>query len=196
VIDKDFIFVSMMGIEEANGDKYDVVLKYDRKNLNLLDQMRFSFDVHLGIPQNSPYLLVPEQTAGRLNFIDKNTFKVVTTVEDLPGAHGIYWNADASRVFLANFTSSGPMSVYEVRQKQGTTSFEATKVESKDLMDAKAHNITVDFENQTMFVTHSGPNVDGELNTKVSLFSTKGDLEFIKTVETGANPLGILLVEK
>ena len=159
-----------------------------------MDKKRFSFDIHLGIPKDSPYLLVPEQTAGRLNFIDKKTFKVITTVENLPGSHGVYWNSDASRVYLANFTSSGPMSVYEVRQKSGTSSFKAKKLKVHQLENAKAHNITVDFTNQVMFVTHSGPNTDGQLNRKVSIFSVAGDSRFLKTVETGANPLGILLV--
>ena len=193
VADKDYIFITMIGVEE-DSSKYDYILKYNRRTLALLDQMRLSFDTHLGIPAESPYLLIPEQTAGRLNFVDKKTFKVVTTVEGVPGSHGIYWNSDASRIYLANFTSQGPMSVYEVRQKEGTLNFQAKLIKTHALQDAKAHNVTVDFANQVMFVTHSGPNKDGNLNTNVSLFSVAGDSKFLKTVESGLNPLGILLV--
>lgn len=194
VVDENYVFVTMIGVEE-NGGKVDYVIKYDKKTLKLLGKKKFSFDIHLGIPKDSPFLLVPEQTAGRLNFVDKETLKVVTTVENVPGAHGIYWNADASKVYLANFTSQGPMSVYEVRQTIGAINFEAKLIKLHSLTDAKAHNITVDFENQMMFVTHSGPNSDGKLNTEVSVFSVAGDSRFVKSVETGMNPLGILLVD-
>lgn len=196
VVDKTHVYVTMIGVDEPNGMKADYVLKYDRKTLQLQGKMKFSFDIHLGIPEKSPYLLVVEQTAGRLNYIDKKTFTVKTYVEDLYGAHGVYWNPDASKVYLANFISRGPMSLYEVRQMFGTDEFISIVTASSDLPDAKAHNVTVDFENQVMFVTHSGPNHDGNLNTNVSVFSTVGDMKFIKTVETGVNPLGILLVER
>ena len=61
----------------------------------------------------------------------------------------------------------GSESVYEVRQTTDTEEFVAEKISTHDLADAKAHNITVDFVNQVMFVTHSGPNVDGQLNQNV-----------------------------
>ena len=130
-----------------------------------------------------------------MNFVDKKTFTVVTNVEGLPGAHGIWWNSDASKVYLANFESQGPESLYVVKQTTNTDEFTAEKFSTHDLSDAKAHNITVDFINQVMFVTHSGPNVDGQLNRNISLFSVKGKPTFIKTIESGANPLGILLVD-
>ncbi len=195
VVDNKYIFVTMIGVEENDG-KVDYALKYDRKTLKLLAQKKFTFDIHLGIPKKSRFLLVPEQTAGRLNFVDKETFKVVTTVDNVPGSHGIYWNDDASKVYLANFVSKGPMSLYEVRQKVGTDDYSAQVIRVHDLDDAKAHNITVDFENGVMFVTHSGPNVDGMLNTSVSMFSVSGDSRYIKTVTSGLNPLGILLVDQ
>jgi DNA-binding beta-propeller fold protein YncE len=186
----------MIGIDAEDGSLEDLVLKYNRQSLELEGKLRFSFDVHLGLPEQSPYLLVPETTAGKLNYVDKKTFEVVTEVEDLPGAHGIWWNSDASKVYLANFSSQGSESVYEVRQTTDTEEFTAEKISTHDLADAKAHNITVDFVNQVMFVTHSGPNVDGQLNRNVSLFSVKGTPTFIKTIESGSNPLGILLVDR
>lgn len=196
MVDKTHVYVTMLGIEGENGEKEDLVLKYNRASLQLEGKLKFSFDIHLGLPMQSPYLLVPETTTGKLNFIDKETFTVVSEVEDLPGAHGIWWNSDASKVYLANFSSQGPDAIYEVRQTSGTEEFAAEKVSTHALSDAKAHNITVDFVNQVMFVTHSGPNVDGELNRNVSLFSVKGTPTFIKTIESGANPLGILLIER
>lgn len=196
VVDKTHVYVTMLGIEGEDGNKEDLVLKYNRQSLELEGKLKFSFDIHLGIPQQSPYLLVPETTAGTLNFVDKKTFTVVTNVEGLPGAHGIWWNSDASKVYLANFESQGPESLYVVKQTTNTDEFTAEKFSTHDLSDAKAHNITVDFINQVMFVTHSGPNVDGQLNRNVSLFSVKGKPTFIKTIESGANPLGILLVDR
>ena len=196
VVDKTHVYVTMLGIDAEDGSKEDLVLKYNRRSLKLEAKLKFSFDIHLGLPQQSPYLLVPETTAGKLNYVDKKTFKVVTSVDNLPGAHGVWWNSDASKVYLANFESQGPESIYEVRQKSDTEEFSAEKLSSQDLLDAKAHNITVDFVNQVMFVTHSGPNVDGQLNRNVSIFSVKGKPKFIKTVDSGLNPLGILLVER
>ncbi len=196
VVDETHVYVTMLGVDGEDGNQEDLVLKYNRQSLKLEGKLKFSFDIHLGIPKQSPYLLVPETTAGTLNFVDKKTFEVVTNVEGLPGAHGIWWNSDASKIYLANFESQGPESIYEVRQTIDTEEFGAEKLSTHDLVDAKAHNITVDFVNQVMFVTHSGPNVDGQLNRNVSLFSVKGTPTFIKTVESGANPLGILLVER
>ena len=193
VVDKTHIYVTMIGVEDG---AQDLVLKYNRQTLELEGRLQFSFDIHLGIPKQSPYLLVPETTAGKLNFIDKKTFKAVNSVDGLAGAHGIWWNSDASKVYLANFGSQGSESIYEVRQTTDTEEFSAEKISTHDLADAKAHNITVDFVNQVMFVTHSGPNLDGQLNRNISLFSVKGTPKFIKTIESGANPLGILLVER
>ena len=196
MVDKTHVYVTMLGIEGEDGVKEDWVLKYNRQSLQLEGKLEFSFDIHLGLPKQSPYLLVPETTAGKLNFVDKKSFTVVSEVDDLPGAHGIWWNSDASKVYLANFSSQGPESIYEVRQTSGVEEFSAEKVSTQALIDAKAHNITVDFANQVMFVTHSGPNVDGALNRNVSLFSVKGQPTFIKTIESGSNPLGILLIER
>lgn len=195
VVDAENIFFTMLGVDVAGG-KADYVVKHRRSDLRLLMTSKFSFDIHLGLPSKSPYLLVPEQTAGRLNFLDKNTLATVGRVENVPGSHGIYWSDDASKIYLANFTSVGPMSLYEVRQKAGTDDFALQTIRIHDLDDAKAHNIVADFENQIMFVTHSGPNRDGLINTKVSVFSIKGDSKFIKTVKTGDSPLGILLVDR
>jgi len=64
-----------------------------------------------------------------------------------------------------------------------------------DLPDAKAHNITVDFETELMFVIHSGPNNDGELNRNVAIVDISGEPEQIRTVDVGKNPLGVLLVD-
>lgn len=196
VADETHVYVTMLGIEGENVDKEDLVLKYDHRSLELEDTLKFSFDVHLGIPEQSPYLLVPETTAGILNYVDKKTFEVVAEVEGVPGAHGIWWNSDASKVYLANFGSQGPESIYEIRQSTDTEIFAAEKVSTQALGDTKAHNITVDFINQVMFVTHSGPAANGALNRNVSLFSVKGTPTFIKTIESGANPLGILLVDR
>jgi hypothetical protein len=196
MVDKTHVYVTMLGIEGEDGIKEDLVLKYNRRSLKLEGKLKFSFDIHLGMPLQSPYLLVPETTTGKLNFIDKKSFKVVTVVDDLPGAHGIWWNSDASKVYLANFDSQGPEAIYEVRQTLDDEEFRAVKNSTHDLADAKAHNMTVDFVNQVMFITHSGPNIDGQLNRNVSIFSVAGKPRFIKTVESGANPLGILLVDR
>ena len=196
VVDRTHVYVTMLGIEGEDGIKEDLVLKYNRRSLKLEGTLKFSFDIHLGLPLQSPFLLVPETTAGKLNIVDKDTFKVVTDIEGLPGAHGIWWNSDASKVYLANFESQGPESIYEVRQQSDTEKFAVEKLSTLDLQDAKAHNITIDFVNQVMFVTHSGPNVDGQLNRNVSIFSVAGKPKFIKTVESGLNPLGILLVDR
>ena len=196
VVDKTHVYVTMLGVDGENVDKEDLVLKYNRQYLELENTLKFSFDVHLGLPEQSPYLLVPETTAGILNFVDKKTFEVVAEVEGVPGAHGIWWNSDASKVYIANFGSQGPESIYEIRQSTDTEMFAAEKVSTQALDDTKAHNITVDFINQVMFVTHSGPDANGALNRNVSLFSVKGTPTFIKTIESGANPLGILLVDR
>jgi hypothetical protein len=196
VVDKTHVYVTMLGVEGDDGSQEDLVFKFNRRSLKLEGTLKFSFDVHLGIPSQSPYLLVPETTAGKLNYVDKKTFKVVTDVEGLPGAHGIWWNNDASKIYLANFESQGPESIYTVRQALDTDEFSAKKLSTHDLADAKAHNVVVDFVNQVMFVTHSGPNVDGQLNRNISIFSVAGKPKFIKTVESGTNPLGILLVDR
>ncbi len=196
VADKTHVYVTMLGVEGEDGDKEDLVLKYNRRTLQLEGRLTFSFDIHLGLPLQSPYLLVPETTAGKLNYVDKKTFEVVTDVKNLPGAHGIWWNNDASKIYLANFESQGLESIYEIRQSLDSDGFSAEHLSTHDLRDTKAHNITVDFVNQVMFVTHSGPGFDGQLNRNVSIFSVAGKPKFLKTVESGLNPLGILLVER
>jgi hypothetical protein len=196
MVDRTHIYVTMIGVETEDGGKKDLLLKYNRDSLALEGKRSFSFDIHLGLPLDSPYLLVPETTAGKLNYLNKQTLETVAEVNEVTGAHGIWWNGDASKVYLANFGSQGAMSVYEVRQTMDSATFSAKKNTTHDLVDAKAHNITVDFVNQVMFVTHSGPNADGQLNRNVSLFSVAGTPRFIKTIESGANPLGILLVDR
>ncbi len=196
MVDRTHIYVTMIGVENEEGSKNDLLLKYNRNSLALEGKLTFSFDIHLGLPLDSPYLLVPETTTGKLNYLDKKTLEIVAEVNDVTGAHGIWWNKDASKVYLANFGSQGAMSIYEVRQTVDSANFSAEKRSTHDLVDAKAHNITVDFVNQVMFVTHSGSNVDGQLNRNVSLFSVAGTPRFIKSIESGANPLGILLVDR
>ena len=138
VVDRTHVYVTMLGIEGEDGIKEDLVLKYNRRSLKLEGTLKFSFDIHLGLPLQSPFLLVPETTAGKLNVVDKDTFKVVTDIEGLPGAHGIWWNSDASKVYLANFESQGPESIYEVRQQPNTEAFTVEKLSTLDLQDAKA----------------------------------------------------------
>lgn len=56
--------------------------------------------------------------------------------------------------------------------------------------------MTADFSQGRLYVTHSGPGNDGNLNTNVSVVDIKDTPVFMKSVTTGVNPLGILLVQR
>ena len=194
VVDRNSVFVSIKGLEEPGG-KFDYLIRYNRKTRAPQSFTRFSFDIHLGLPNNSPYVLVAEQKAGRLNFLERKSSINKKIIKNLDGAHGVGWNSDSSRIFLTNITAIDTPAVYELGPRRGTHEFQPEIIAHHKLDNTKAHNIAVDFTNQKMFVTHSGPGKNGDLNTKVSLFSVAGESQFLKTIETGKNPFGILLID-
>ena len=66
-----------------------------------------------------------------------------------------------------------------------------------DLPDTKAHNMTADFDLGNLYVTHSGPGADGNLNTNMSVIDIAGEApSFSRSVTTGTNPLGIALIQR
>ncbi len=176
--------------EESRG----VLLKVNNRNLKTVGSLDFSFDVHLGIPISSPFLLVAESVEDQLNLIHRRSLKVVSTLNQVTGAHGLWWDKYANRIFVSDFNSTGPLSVFEINRTPGQ--FEMEIVGAVDLPDTKAHNMTADFELGRLYVTHSGPGANGSLNTNVSVIDIEGTPDFLRSVTTGVNPLGILLVQR
>lgn len=190
VADDRHFYIGVRIAEESRG----VLLKANNQSLKTVGSLDFSFDVHLGIPLKSPFLLVAESVEDQLNLIDRRSFKVVSTLDGVTGAHGLWWNQYGTRIFVTDFNSTGPFSLFEINRRPGQFLMNIASV--LDLPDTKAHNMTGDFSLGRLYVTHSGPGNDGNLNTNVSVIDIKDTPFFLKSVTTGVNPLGILLVQR
>lgn len=189
VADDESFYVTV----QVEDEQKDVVLKINRRTLAEEARLDVSLDSHVGMPLGSPFLLVPESVEGELNYVDRSTMQIASTVDGLPGAHGLFWDDVASRVFVANIGSTGPEAIYEIERTTGQLN--ASKASTIAIGDTKPHNITIDHKAARMYVTHSGPDSDGNLNTEVSIFDIDETPRLLKTVESGKNPFGILFVE-
>lgn len=190
VADDGHFYIGVRIPEESRG----VLLKANNQSLKTVGTLDFSFDVHLGIPLDSPFLLVAESVEHQLNLIDRRSFKVVSTLDGVTGAHGLWWDRYGTRIFVTDFNSSGPFSLLEINRTPGQFLMNIASV--LDLPDTKAHNMTGDFSLGRLYVTHSGPGNDGSLNTNVSVINIEDTPVFLRSVTTGVNPLGILLVHR
>lgn len=185
VIDAAYFYLT---IHDTNtkGINIDKVLKVSRKTLEVVAHHVFSPDVHVGLPQNSPYLLVAEQS-GKVNFLTRQNMKIVKTVKMVPGAHGIYWNPEGTQIYSANIASDGPNSLYSISNQQLGS---AQLVETLDSGFSKPHNIAVDFVAQRLYLTHSGA------NDVVSVYDIQNGTQLLGTIQTGANPFGIGFIKR
>ena len=191
IADFRHFYVGVRIAEESRG----VLLKVNNRTLRTVGTLDFSFDVHVGLPIRSPFLLVAESVDHKLNLIDRRRFEVVSTLEGVTGAHGLWWDTFASRIFVSDFNSTGPAGVFDIRRTPGDLQMEVANV--IDLPDTKAHNMTADFDLGQLYVTHSGPGNDGNLNTNVSVIDITGDTpNYSRSVNTGLNPLGIALIQR
>lgn len=190
VADYNHFYIGVRIPEESRG----VLLKANNRSLKTVGSIDFSFDVHLGIPLASPFLLVAESVEDQLNLVDRRSFEVVSTLDGVTGAHGLWWNSYGTRIFVSDFNSTGPFSLLEINRKPGQLQMDI--VDAVDLPDTKAHNMTGDFSLGRLYVTHSGPGNSGGLNTNVSVINIEDAPVFVRSVTTGVNPLGILLVDR
>ena len=69
---------------QVAGAAKDEILKVDQRSLAVEGRLAMSLDTHLGMPTDTPFLLVPEQTDGELNYVVRDTFEVAQTVKGLP----------------------------------------------------------------------------------------------------------------
>ncbi len=172
--------------QDASGKMFDKIFKVERETLEVEDVMEFSADVHVGLPQNSPYLLVAEQS-GVLNFLTRDDMTVVKRVTDLTGAHGLFWKSDASTVYSANISSRAMGALYVINNKPFGP---ANLVNILDSSSDTPHNLVADFDNNVLFLTHSG------MNNIVSVYDISNGAKLMKSITTGANPFGIGIVQR
>ncbi len=185
VIDSNHFYLTAHATDAA-GKEFDKVFKVNRSSLDIESVIEFSADVHVGLPQDSPYLIVAEQE-GAINFLTRNNMQIVKQVANVPGAHGLYWTSDARVIYSANIASSGEDSLYVINNQQlGPANLVNTLNSASD----KPHNLVADFESQFVFLTHSG------MNNIVSVYDISNGTQFLKTIVTGANPFGIGLVKR
>ncbi len=185
VIDSDFFYLTAHATD-SSGKQFDKVFKVNRGSLAVESVVEFSDDVHVGLPQDSPYLIVAEQE-GIIHFLTRHNMQVVKQVTDVPGAHGLYWRSDASVIYSANIASFGENSLYVINNQQLGP---ANLVSTLDSASDKPHNLVADFDSQFVFLTHSG------MNNIVSVYDISNGTQFLKTVVTGANPFGIGVVKR
>lgn len=184
VADDNYFYVTV----QQNEAEKDTVLKVNQDNFAVEGKLDFSLDTHLGMPSLTPFLLVPEQSGGNLNFVNRNSFEIVSRVDNVPGAHGIFWDNLASRIFLANTPSDGIDSVFEIQRTPGAIN--PSLVGSLDLGLPKAHNIAVDFSNERAYITHSGAE-----SSTLAVANIDGDMSLEHSIEVGLNPFGIAYIE-
>lgn len=185
VIDDDFFYLTAHDSDQS-GKEFDKLLKVSRKSLKIVDSKVFSKDIHVGLPQASPYLIVAEQT-GVISFLTRHNMKIVKQVKNVPGAHGLFWNPDGTRLYSANIGSAGPGSLYVI---QNTQQGAAQVLSTLDSGFDKPHNLVADFDSNLLFLTHSG------MNDRVSVYDISENTKLIKNVVTGANPFGIGIIKR
>ena len=87
IADFRHFYIGVRIAEESRG----VLLKVNNRTLETVGSLDFSFDVHVGLPIHSPFLLVAESVDHKLNLIHRRRFEVVSTLEGVTGAHGLWW---------------------------------------------------------------------------------------------------------
>lgn len=131
VVDDRHFYIGVRIAEESRG----VLLKANNRSLKTVGSLDFSFDVHLGIPLESPFLLVGESVEDQLNLIDRRSFKIVSTLDGVTGAHGLWWDRYGTRIFVTDFNSTGPFSLVEINRAPGQFLMDIVSV--LDLPDTK-----------------------------------------------------------
>jgi hypothetical protein len=189
VFDNDFFYVSIKGAN-INGKKGDFLLQVNTETLEIKNERTFSPDIHLGLPLDTPYLLVVEQATGQLNYLNKNNLSVEKVVSNLPGAHGLFWKEDVSQVFVANITATIDRAIFEI-VNVSEKGLQPMIFNEGSTSHGSAHNVVVDFSSQLLFATHSGSQ-----SVAVSIFDISNGIKPLKVVDTAANPFGIAIIQR
>lgn len=188
IFDHHHIYLTVKGIEDGKGGKFDTLLKVDQKGLQVVGKMNFSEDIHLFNPVKAPFFVVVEQDNGKLSLISKKTFTVIQEKTIAIGVHGVTGTEDGSFLFATDIDErAGSPAVIAI--KSSITGLEIVATQS--LLSSVAHNIAVDDRGEvfTIVVTHSGAR--SSKNSILSFGPKTKELVLINEVDTGINPFGL-----
>jgi DNA-binding beta-propeller fold protein YncE len=116
--------------------------------------------------------------------LDRRTLEALPSV-DVPNAHGAAMTQDGSVFYTTNIATSGGDGIYAI-----DTSANAM-IGSAWAPHSTPHNIAVVRSGGKLYVTHSGANAQ----VSVYRISRRDPVPvFLRTVQTGANPFGIVSI--
>lgn len=185
ILDRRSAYVTMTGL---SGDT-DVVVKYSLRNFRERARADVGKDPHVTLSPNRRTLFVGSQNNDEVRVLRRKNLKEITTIRDIPNAHGIDITRNGKIVYTTNIGDGGSNALYTINAR--------TKMLVGNPVDTAhpiPHNIVLTRPNNKLYVTHSGPTSD-----KVSVFTiSKQDPEpvYLTDVTTGLNPFGIEFVPK
>jgi DNA-binding beta-propeller fold protein YncE len=177
-----FAYVSVLGVAGAN----DYVVQFETDTFTETARATVGKDPHLSLARQHRWLYVPCQNSDQVVVLDRFTLEQETVIS-LPGAHGAAMAPNGKHFYATNLPGGGTGALQAIN-----TSTNMLAGAPADTPYPVPHNLALDANGKTMFVTHSGGASD-----KVTVYRVGGQdptPQYLGEVTVGLNPFGLTYV--
>lgn len=177
-----FAYLSVLGGSGAN----DYVVQFETDTFTEIARAAVGKDPHLSLARQHRWLYVPCQNSDQVVVLDRFTLEEETVIS-LPGAHGAAMAPNGKHFYATNLPGGGTGALHAINT--GTNMLAGAPA---DTPYPVPHNLALDANGKTLFVTHSGGTSD-----KVTVFRVGEDdptPQYFGEVTVGLNPFGLTYV--
>lgn len=170
-----FAYVSVFSQTGAN-----YVLQYNARNFKLKNHVEVGGDPHL--VSSHRFLYVLSQDDSSITEYRYANLRSTNRIGSLANVHGVTLGKD-NNLFLTNIADKKVAS-YDIRSQNISATQDAP------VADGVAHNISYNFDKEILALTRSG-------GSTVDFFKVvEGDIEYLSSDASGANPFGIFYIDR
>lgn len=170
-----YAYVSVISKAGAN-----YVLQYDTRNFELINYAEVGVDPHVAVTKRHLYVL--PQADSSITEYDLASLSKTGKGGTLANVHGVTLGKN-NNLFLTNISDKKVASYNIARQTVGSIT------DASDT-DGVAHNIAYNPDKNILALTHSG-------GSNVDFFRARDrDISLLGTDESGANPFGIVYIDR
>jgi len=178
-----YAYVTVLGFDGPN----DYVVQFDTATFAEVARAAVGKDPHVSLARQIPWLYVPCQNTNNVYVFNRFTL-AQEAILDVPGAHGAGMARNGRIFYTTNLTGGGTDALWAIDTRTNTVIGEPA-----DAPYAVPHNIAIEGNGKTLFITHSGGTSD-----KVTVYQSLGNTvmpSLVAEVTVGLNPFGLAWVD-
>ena len=179
-----FVYVSVLGVSGEN----DYVVQYDARRFEEVGRAAVGKDPHLSLARQHNRLYVPCQNSNVVIVLNRFSMDEITRI-DVTGAHGAAMSPNGRHFYTANLTGGGTDALFTIDTRHNELVGDAV-----DSPYPVPHNVALNRDGRTLYLTHSGATAD-----KVTVYRVSGagrNITYQAEVTVGTNPFGLAYVPR